>query len=1089
MALETQLIEVPFTGGLDLKADEKLVVPGKLVSLENGVFTKRGKIRKRLGYMDLSRDIEGGSALTAGEALGVYDSFSSDEPELLLFDRRTAYGFSRNIGRWTNKGRTVPCTVSNREILRNSAEQSNVDSATASGVTVFAWTDSQGGNRVTAIDQTSGSVLLAETELNSGGGAPRTIAIGSSIHVVYPANSDTEVRIRTINIAGTVALGSEGTLASTLDSAAPFIDVFKHGLKSVLVWASTAGGIELAYLLGTGLLAGVLDGLPAPIVIKHPTDTFVPGDVTPATDIINLPAHLLTENTVVRFTSTSTLPAGLLTATDFFVLVQDTNNIKVSATLGGGPVDITDGGTGTHTIAPQEDADNCVAVTVDQTIGDIYVGWHSDLNGLRVTVLRNDFTYLVLPLTMDGVVTKTVNLTAVVVSAGATTQWYWEVIATQTVNHFLKEATLTSAGVVAGVAVFKRGLGLAGKAFVQDSIVHVTAVHDSTLQATFFTLDEDGNTVAKMLPLVAGGLRLAGTIAAVTAGSASIYTMALAKKTRFVSEPDAENQDTSFTLRGVSEGTLDFASARRYLSVQLGRNLHTTGGFLAAYDGQGYVEHGFFIFPEDVTVVPAASGGSMADGTYQYSVIYEWTDNAGQIHRSVPSVGVTAVVSGGGGSGQVTVTVPTLRLTAKTSPRSEVSIAIYRTGNNGTLFQRVTLISSPLYNDPTVDTLAFVDTIDDTDLSSRELLYTTGGILADDGPPSISFLAVGKNRIFAVSEEDPNNVWFSKEHVPGAGVGFSEFQKISVDPGGGPITALAVMDDKVIVFKAKRVYSFSGAGPDESGAGAAFSQVDDISVDVGCSDARAVSKSDNGLVFKTEKGRYRLTRSLSVEYFGADVESLNSLEDTSAVLLASVNQVRFTTTLGPTLMYDFEHGQWGTFTAQPAVDAILWGSAYVWLQSDGRVWEETEGHFRDGNVRYSTEMTTAWIKLAGLQGFQRVRRALVIGNANGEHILQIQVGYSYQSAFPESFSFDSRTIESSFWGSSSYWGADSVWGGVEDDVYQWEMHLGIQKSESIRFLFRDLPVTDEDEGFEIAGLALLAGFKKGAAKLRNEKRA
>ena len=1093
MALEAQLIEIPFSGGLDTKSDEKLVIPGKLVEMENGVFTKRGKIKKRSGYVGLSRDIEGGGSITTADALAVYDSLSAED-ELLQFGGRSVHGYSRNIGRWISKGRAVPCTVSNIEILRNSAQQSDVDSATANGVTVFAWVDSRGGNRVCAIDETSGSVLLAETALNSGGGAPRVIAIPPNVHVLYPADSDTDVRRRTVNVGATVTLGSESVLATDLDSTAPYLDVYQHGTKSVLVWASTAGGIALGYLLGNGSIAVALDGLPPQIIITHPSDTFVPGDVTPGTDIINLPAHGLTENTVVQFTSTGTLPAGLSLATDYWVLVQDANNIKVEASLGGGAVDITDAGTGTHTITPQEDADNCVAVTVEQATGDIHVGWHSDLNGLRVTILRDDFTYWALPLPMEAVTSPAaVNLTAVVVSLGNVSQWYWEVFDADSTKHLLKEATLTTqdpggVGVVAGLAVFKRSLGLAGKAFVENLIVHVTGVHDSNLQATFFTLDEDGNTVARMLPLVAGGLRTAGTVAAVTAGAGSTHRVALAKKTRFVSEPDAANQDTSFTLRGVSEGTLDFGTGKRFVSEQLGQNLHTAGGYLSAYDGQGYVEHGFFLFPEGVTTTPSASGGSMADGTYQYSAMYEWTDNAGQIHRSAPSVGVSAVVSGGGGSGSVTVTVPTLRITQKTSPRSEVSLAIYRTADTGTLFQRVTLISAPTYNDPTVDTVDFIDTITDTALASRELLYTTGGVLENDAPPSISYLGRTKNRIFAVSEEDPNTVWFSKEYIPGSGVEFSEFQKIRVDPAGGPITALATMDDKVIIFKAQAIYGFGGTGPDEAGGGAAFPQPDEIAVDVGCADARAVTKSDNGLLFKSEKGRYRLNRSMNVEYVGAEVEGFNDLADTSAVLLADVNQIRFTTATGPTLMYDYEHRQWGTFTGQAAVDAIRWGSSYVWLGSDGKVWEETANIFRDGNVRYPIKLVTAWIKLAGLQGFQRVRRALAIGNANGEHILEVGVGYNYEPAYPEIFQFDSRVLEGSFWGSSTYWGADSVWGGVEDSLYQWEMHLARQKSQSVRFRFQDLPVTAEDEGFEIAGLALLAGFKKGAAKLRNEKR-
>ncbi|KKK84610.1 hypothetical protein LCGC14_2781620 [marine sediment metagenome] len=353
-----------------------------------------------------------------------------------------------------------------------------------------------------------------------------------------------------------------------------------------------------------------------------------------------------------------------------------------------------------------------------------------------------------------------------------------------------------------------------------------------------------------------------------------------------------------------------------------------------------------------------------------------------------------------------------------------------------------------------------------------------------------SLIARGKKRIFVVSEEDPHTIWFSKERVIGEGIAFAEGLKIGVDPKGGPISALAVMDDKVVAFKKRSLFVYSGAGPDETGGGTQFSEPDEISVDVGCDDPATVASSDDGLLFKGKKGRYRLTRALQVEYVGADVEAHNGLTDTSAVLLADVNQIRFTTAEGPTLMYDYEFEQWGTFTGQAAVDAILWGSEYVYLSSDGKVWKEAPDTYRDGNKRYSLVIETAWNKLAGLQGFQRVRRALLVGKANGDHILSVELGFNYESGYPEVFTFDSREIANRvYFGSSSYFGADSVFGGVEDSLYQWEMHPVLQKCQSLKLRIKDLPVNADDAGYEMAGLALLAGFKKGVAKLREDKRA
>ena len=49
------------------------------------------------------------------------------------------------------------------------------------------------------------------------------------------------------------------------------------------------------------------------------------------------------------FSSTTTLPAGLSAATNYYVRDVTTNTFKVSATVDGAAVDITDTGTGVHT--------------------------------------------------------------------------------------------------------------------------------------------------------------------------------------------------------------------------------------------------------------------------------------------------------------------------------------------------------------------------------------------------------------------------------------------------------------------------------------------------------------------------------------------------------------------------------------------------------------------------------------------------------------------------------------------------------------------------------------------------------------------
>lgn len=75
-----------------------------------------------------------------------------------------------------------------------------------------------------------------------------------------------------------------------------------------------------------------------------------------ATDVItSTSAHGLAVGDRVRFTTTTTLPAGLSPATDYYVLtVPSTTTLTVSASDGGSVIDITDTGTGTHSMVGYE---------------------------------------------------------------------------------------------------------------------------------------------------------------------------------------------------------------------------------------------------------------------------------------------------------------------------------------------------------------------------------------------------------------------------------------------------------------------------------------------------------------------------------------------------------------------------------------------------------------------------------------------------------------------------------------------------------------------------------------------------------------
>ncbi len=67
-------------------------------------------------------------------------------------------------------------------------------------------------------------------------------------------------------------------------------------------------------------------------------------------DKLDLVTHGFANGDIVHVASAGTIPAGLLVSTKYFVINQTANDFELSLTLGGSAVDITDDGTGTHSV-------------------------------------------------------------------------------------------------------------------------------------------------------------------------------------------------------------------------------------------------------------------------------------------------------------------------------------------------------------------------------------------------------------------------------------------------------------------------------------------------------------------------------------------------------------------------------------------------------------------------------------------------------------------------------------------------------------------------------------------------------------------
>lgn len=515
--------------------------------------------------------------------------------------------------------------------------------------------------------------------------------------------------------------------------------------------------------------------------------------------------------------------------------------------------------------------------------------------------------------------------------------------------------------------------------------------------------------------------------------------------------------------------TLDFVNPDLYQAVAITDSLIWNGGVITDYDGQPATELGYFLFPEVVSAV-VGSGGQMADGQYQYQVVYEWYDNNGRFHQSAPSIPTTVVVSGGGGVALVTLTIKPLTITAKQFPlRQPVQIVVYRTLSNGTVFHVDSDPSNAKVNTPFAD-IVYVTGNADSVISSNGLIYTTGGVVDNIIPPAGLQMTIYNSRLWIVDSEAANTVWYSKTVTPGIGLSFSDLLTANIDQRQGEITGLAAFDDKIVYFK-KTVPFFSvGDGANDLGLGATLSLSQIVSSDVGCNASKSIILNmPIGVMFKSDKGIYLMDRSLQVQYIGREVEAFNSQTITSANLIDTKSQIRFLCSDGVELVYDYIYAQWSTFTNHLGFGADIWQGNYTYARVDGDIYNETPGVFVDKAAAISLKIGTAWLKLTEIQNYERLRRLFVIGNYKSPHVLHGQVYFDYEATVGATFQFNPQ----------------NVLGLHGDDlVYQFRYHMERQKCESARFvIFDDFTGLTPGEGYSLSQLSIEAGIKQGGNKL------
>jgi len=534
---------------------------------------------------------------------------------------------------------------------------------------------------------------------------------------------------------------------------------------------------------------------------------------------------------------------------------------------------------------------------------------------------------------------------------------------------------------------------------------------------------------------------------------------------------------------GISKVKLDFNTD--YTSgtkAKLGKTIYYTNGPTVSLDAKSAYESSFYLGPkiESVTQTTGTANPNVASKTFNYIAVYNYYNGKTELERSVPSSSVAITTNASASA--VNILVKALSgswkddfdgvLVPNATIRSLSEIILYRASaaTGGVYYRCANIPNSNLYLDIAQ---AIVDTASDSDLLNNERLYTTGGVLESDATPNAKFSTSGGNRLFLGGLEEQDEVAYSNKQLFGEAVSFNGLNRIRVSSGASadktPISALGYMDAKLIIFRQQSIYFVQGDGPNLLGIGD-FTEPEIISSDVGCTEPRSVVNTPNGLMFKSRKGIYLLSRNLVVEYIGAPVEDFNTYNVMGAIISDKFNEARFYLSNSDCLVYNFLFQSWSTFKNQTTVDADIWQGSPVILNAN-KVFKETENTYLDNGASgfYSMKFTSPWLKLDLVQGYVRCYQLWIIGAYKSAHTLKCRIYVDYDSSTYEDYSL-------------TYNSSDSP-------QYQFQISLPNQKVESIKFEIYDTShaALSSGEAYDLSNIQVEVGMKAGGYKLANTK--
>lgn len=1058
MALpDAQNLPISFINGVDTKDDPKQLLPGKMLSLQNASFQNPKEIRKRDGYTSITSSINGGGTVSAGVTISNYQN------ELVSLDGSSVYSYSPDLTKQINKGSLVPINLSVSPVVRNTEQQTSPDSAyhSGTGLRIFTWIDTgSGGINYSIFDTTTGVSIVSNSTVISTGTKAKTILLGSKFIILYYDSSGTSLKYKYVDTATPTSLSSATTIANDINTTNQAFDATLINSILYIAYGDSSGNKIGFYSLTSGLSLSsqylVTTNHTARCITVVGDASFNAWAFYGSIEAGNkyatwgLIVNAALNSTVLANTQLYILPSGTgLTVNNITAKVSGTTGTaywESSTSLAYNTLTLA-GTAGTTTIYLY--AIGLVSKMFTVGSNDYFLAVYNGntaVLGSPATEVSIEPTYFLMNVN-GNVVLKIAPGVAGGFSTSRLLPEITTISSTDYIIPYLIQDNLTSLG---GNVFYKTGVMSAEITFTTSAIPKLNMGNVLHLGAGQLWMYDGANIVEHGFHLFPEFLGLQSLLSSGGGiGSAVNFSSTLNQVQYKAVYEWSDNQGNIhrsapspaltvplFSNSGLS--VLGFTADSTINSKTL-VNVSSTG---AVFVGQVFVD--------------ATSASNIPAGTYitaktANTVTLSQYATATRVGDTYQSYDITAAV----------INIPTLQITLK----NLVSIVLYRTQNNASIFYRVSSVSSFTYNDKTVSYVAITDTTPDNAIVGNEQLYTTGGEVANIAAPAVSALVPFKNRALYISPENPFQWGYSKQLIQGSPVEFNSQEFVeNVDQRIGRLSAFSPMDDKIILFGPNTKFYVVGSGPGLNGSNNDFTDAIIIAGTTGCTNQYSVLEIPIGVIYQDpNKGIWLLDRSLQEEYIGADVESFNASTITSAQKVPNSNKVMFTLSTGSNLIYDYYVKQWEVDVYPAAVvDSTLFQNDVVYIQSNGAIRQQTPGVYTDNGTVIPIYFKTGWLNLASVSGYQRVWELQLLGTYVSPHTLTINIYSDYSSTISQTVSIPVLS---------------------DPGLYQFRIKITNQKCEAIQIELTESQSGSGTEGFRLSSMEFRAGVKRGLDKL------